>query len=138
MIASYAVAYATSAVVFFGFDVVWLSSISTSFYRNRIGALLLEQPNLGVTGLFYLIYVAGIVHFAVMPAVSGASWATALVNGALLGLVAYGTYDMTNLATLKNWSVYVSLVDMMWGIALTATAATCGYFLTVWTVAKAS
>ncbi len=138
MIASYAVAYATSAVVFFGFDVVWLSSISTSFYRNRIGALLLEQPNLGVTGLFYLVYVAGIVHFAVMPAVSGASWATALVNGALLGLVAYGTYDMTNLATLKNWSVYVSLVDMMWGIALTATAATCGYFLTVWTVAKAS
>ena len=138
MIASYAVAYATSAVVFFGLDFVWLSTISTSFYRNRIGALLLEQPNLGVTGLFYLVYVAGIVHFAVMPAVSGASWATALVNGALLGLVAYGTYDMTNLATLKNWSVYVSFVDMMWGIALTATAATCGYFLTVWTVAKAS
>jgi uncharacterized membrane protein len=138
MIASYAVAYATSAVVFFGLDFVWLSTISTSFYRNRIGALLLEQPNLGVTGLFYLVYVAGIVHFAVMPAVSGASWATALVNGALLGLVAYGTYDMTNLATLKNWSVYVSLVDMMWGIALTATAATCGYFLTVWAVAKAS
>ena len=138
MIAIYAVAYATSAVVFFGLDFVWLSTISTSFYRNRIGALLLEQPNLGVTGLFYLVYVAGIVHFAVMPAVSGASWATALVNGALLGLVAYGTYDMTNLATLKNWSVYVSLVDMMWGIALTATAATCGYFLTVWAVAKAS
>ena len=137
MIESYAVAYATSAVVFFGLDVVWLSTISTSFYRNRIGALLLEQPNLGVTGLFYLVYVAGIVHFAVMPAVSGASWATALINGALLGLVAYGTYDMTNLATLKNWSVSVSLVDMMWGIALTATAATCGYFLTVWTVAKA-
>ena len=138
MIASYAVAYATSAVVFFGLDFVWLSTISTSFYRNRIGALLLEQPNLGVTGLFYLVYVAGIVHFAVMPAVSGASWATALVNGALLGLVAYATYDMTNLATLKNWSVYVSLVDMMWGIALTATAATCGYFPTVWAVAKAS
>jgi uncharacterized membrane protein len=137
MIISYAVAYAATAVVFFGLDFVWLSTIATSFYRTRIGALLLEQPNLGVAGLFYLVYVAGIVHFAVMPAVNGASWATALVNGALLGLVAYGTYDMTNLATLKNWSVSVSIVDMIWGIALTATAATCAYLFTAWTVAKA-
>lgn len=137
MFASYAVAYAATAVVFFGLDFVWLSAISTSFYRTRIGALLLEQPNLGVAGLFYLVYVVGIVHFAVMPAVNGASWATALVNGALLGLVAYGTYDMTNLATLKNWSVSVSIVDMIWGIALTATAATCAYWFTAWTVAKA-
>ena len=136
MIASYAAAYAATAVVFFGLDFVWLSTVSTSFYRSRIGSLLLDQPNLGVAGLFYLVYVAGIVHFAVMPAVNGANWATALVNGALLGLVAYGTYDMTNLATLKNWSVSVSIVDMMWGIALTATAATCGYVLTAWTVAK--
>lgn len=138
MIASYAVSYVATAVVFFGLDFVWLSTISTSFYRSRIGTLLLEQPNLGVAGLFYLVYIAGIVHFAAMPAVNGGSWATALVNGALLGLVAYGTYDMTNLATLKNWSVSVSVVDMMWGIALTATAATCGYFITVLTVAKMS
>jgi uncharacterized membrane protein len=138
MIASYAVPYAATAVFFFGIDFVWLSTVSTSFYRNRIGALLLDQPNLGVAGLFYLVYVAGIVHFAVMPAVNGASWVTALVNGALLGLVAYGTYDMTNLATLKNWSVSVSVVDMMWGITLTATAATCGYLFTAWTAAKAS
>ena len=100
--------------------------------------MLLDQPNLGVAGLFYLVYVAGIVHFAVMPAVNGGSWVTALVNGALLGLVAYGTYDMTNLATLKNWSVSVSVVDMIWGVALTAIAATCGYFIAAWTVAKAS
>lgn len=137
MIASYAVAYAATAVVFFGIDFVWLSTISTSFYRSRIGSLLLDQPNFGVAGLFYLLYVAGIVHFAVMPAVNGANWTTALINGALLGLVAYGTYDMTNLATLKNWSVSVSVVDTIWGIALTATAATCGYFFTAWTVAKA-
>jgi len=71
-----------------------------------------------------------------MPAVSGANWTTALINGALLGLVAYGTYDMTNLATLKNWSVAVSVVDMIWGVALTATAATCGYLFTVWTVTR--
>ncbi len=136
MFASYAIAYAATAVVFFGIDFVWLSSISASFYRNRIGSLLLDQPNLGVAGMFYLVYVAGIVHFAVMPAVQGANWATALVNGALLGLVAYGTYDMTNLATLKNWSSTVSVVDMIWGVTLTATAATCGYLLTAWTAGK--
>lgn len=138
MIASYAAAYASTAVVFLGIDFIWLSTISNSFYRNRIGSLLLDYPNLGIAGLFYLVYVAGIVHFAVMPAVHGASWATALVNGALLGLVAYGTYDMTNLATLKDWSVSVSVVDMIWGTALTGLAATCGYSFTVWMVAKAA
>ncbi|MCX8570885.1 DUF2177 family protein [Aminobacter sp. MET-1] len=136
MFASYAIAYAATAVVFFGIDFVWLSTISTSFYRNRIGSLLLDQPDLGVAGLFYLVYVAGIVHFAVIPAVHSANWTTALLNGALLGLVAYGTYDMTNLATLKNWSVSVSIVDMIWGIALTASAATCGYLFTALMVAK--
>lgn len=136
MIASYATAYAASAVVFFGIDFLWLSTISTNFYRSRIGGLLLDQPNLGVAGLFYLVYVAGIVHFAVLPGLNATSWMTALINGALLGLVAYGTYDMTNLATLKNWSVTVSVVDMAWGIALTAAAATAGYAATIWTVAK--
>ena len=132
MIASYLTAYAATAVVFFGIDFVWLSTIFTSFYRSRIGSLLLEQPNFSVAGLFYLVYVAGVVHFAVMPAVHSASWTTALVNGALLGLVAYGTYDMTNLATLKNWSATVSIVDTTWGVALTATAASLGYFVTTW------
>ena len=136
MIASYTTAYITTTVVFFGLDFVWLSTISTNFYRSRVGALLLEQPNLGVAGLFYLVYVAGIVHFAVIPAVNATSWTTAAVNGALLGLVAYGTYDLTNLATLKNWSVSVSIVDMAWGIVLTATAATCGYFLTTLTLTR--
>lgn len=138
MVASYIVAYAASAVVFFGLDFIWLSTVSTGFYRSRIGALLLEQPNFAVAGVFYCVYVAGIVHFAVMPAVNSTTVATALVNGALLGLVAYGTYDMTNLATLKNWSVSVTVVDMAWGIALTATSAICGYFATVLWVASSS
>ena len=138
MIISYAVAYVPTVIVFFGLDFVWLSTISSSFYRSRIGALLVDQPNLGVAGLFYLCYVAGIVHFAVLPAVNAGTWVTALINGALLGLVAYGTYDMTNLATIKNWSVSVSVVDMIWGVSLTAVAACCGYFVAAWTVAKAT
>ncbi|MCX5518397.1 DUF2177 family protein [Kaistia defluvii] len=129
---NFAIAYAGTALVFFGLDFVWLSSMASGFYKSRIGELLLAQPNLGVAGLFYLVYVAGLVHFAVMPALQAGSWGTALLNGALLGLVAYGTYDMTNLSTLKNWSVSVSIVDMTWGVTLSAVAATCGYLVTTW------
>lgn len=129
---NFAIAYAGTALVFFGLDFVWLTTMASSFYRSRIGELLLDQPNLGVAGLFYLVYVAGLVHFAVLPAFQAGSWVTAVANGALLGLVAYGTYDMTNLSTLKNWSISVSIVDIAWGVTLSAVAATCGYLLTTW------
>lgn len=127
----YVIAYVSTAVVFFGIDYLWLSRIAIGFYRRRIGGLLLETPNFAAAGLFYLVYVAGIVYFAVMPAVAGGGWMAALVGGAFLGLIAYGTYDMTNLATLKDWSLSVSLVDMAWGSLLTAVAATAGYFAVV-------
>ena len=129
---NFAIAYAGTALVFFGLDFVWLTNMASGFYRSRIGELLLAQPKLGVAGLFYLVYVAGLVHFAVLPAMRAGSWVTALMKGALLGLVAYGTYDMTNLSTLKNWSVSVTIVDLAWGVALSAVAATCGYLVTTW------
>lgn len=125
---TYAIAYVATAVVFFGLDYLWLSRIAIGFYRRHVGELLLTTPNFAAAGLFYLVYVAGIVYFAVMPAVSGGSWLAALAGGAFLGLIAYGTYDMTNLATLKDWSLPVSIVDMAWGSFLTAAAATAGYF----------
>jgi uncharacterized membrane protein len=125
---TYAIAYVSTAVVFFGLDYLWLSRIAIGFYRRHIGDLLLATPNFAAAGLFYLVYIAGIVYFAIMPAVAGGGWLAALAGGALLGLIAYGTYDMTNLATLKDWSVTVSVVDMAWGSFLTATAATAGYF----------
>jgi uncharacterized membrane protein len=129
-------AYLATAIVFFSADFVWLSTMGGGFYKNRIGSLLLEQPNMVVAALFYLLYVGGIVYLAVMPALNAGSWTSALVAGAVLGLVAYGTYDVTNLATLKNWSVSVSLVDMAWGMTLTSAAATSGYFMTSWLIAK--
>jgi uncharacterized membrane protein len=136
MIKTYAASYVATAVVFFGLDFIWLSSVATNFYKDRIGSLLLEQPNLAVAGIFYLFYVAGIVYFAVLPGVVSGSWMTAMVNGALLGLIAYGTYDMTNLSTLKNWSISVSVVDVLWGTFLTGLAATLGYWGTVLTVGR--
>jgi uncharacterized membrane protein len=130
----YLVAYAATAVVFFALDFIWLTS-ALGFYRERLGGLLLDNPNLGYAAAFYVVYVAGIVVLAVSPALNGGTWVNAMMAGALLGLVAYGTYDMTNLATLRGWSLTVSLVDMAWGTFLTATAATGGYLATRWLVA---
>ncbi|GEO85297.1 MULTISPECIES: DUF2177 family protein [Alphaproteobacteria] len=123
----YVIAYAATALVFFGLDYLWLSRIAIGFYRRHIGELLLAAPNFAAAGLFYLFYVAGIVYFAVIPAVAGGNWLTAVAGGALLGLIAYGTYDMTNLATLRGWSIPVTVIDMAWGSFLTGIAATAGY-----------
>ncbi|MGQ2969985.1 MAG: DUF2177 family protein [Allorhizobium sp.] len=124
----YVIAYAATAVVFFALDYLWLTRIAIGFYREHIGSLLLATPNFAAAGIFYLFYVIGLVYFAVMPAVTAGSVLTAILNGALLGLLAYGTYDMTNLATLKGWSLQVSLVDMAWGAFLSATASAAGYY----------
>ena len=121
------VAYLATAFVFLVLDFLWLTRVASGFYRERLGGLLLEQPNFAAAGAFYVIYVAGIVYFAVSPALQAGSWTTALMAGAVLGLVAYGTYDLSNLATLRNWSLTLTIVDMIWGAALTAIAATAGY-----------
>jgi uncharacterized membrane protein len=124
------VAYGFTAIVFLGLDFLWLTTIALGLYRRELGDLLLEKPSLAISAGFYLVYVAGIVFFCVMPALNGGSWLTALGTGAVLGLVAYGTYDITNLATLKNWSTTVAVADLAWGTALTAVAAAAGTALT--------
>jgi uncharacterized membrane protein len=123
---AYVVAYIVTAIVFLGLDALWLSQVALGMYRREIGALLLEKPNLPVAGLFYLLFVAGIVVLAIAPALNGGNWINALISGAVLGLVAYGTYDITNLSTLKHWSLTVTLADLAWGTALTAVSATAG------------
>jgi uncharacterized membrane protein len=125
---TYVVAYVATTIAFLGLDFLWLGKIATGFYRSRIGELMLSQPNFVAAGIFYLFYIAGIVYFAVQPAMVSGSWTTAAVAGAILGFIAYGTYDMTNLATLKNWSPVVSAVDMAWGTVLTSFSAVVGYF----------
>ena len=124
------IAYLATTLAFFSLDFVWLSTATSRFYRPMLGSLLLEKPNLGVAGLFYLVYVVGVVVFAVTPAINAGSWTTALLQGALLGLIAYGTYDFTNLATIKDWPAIVTIVDLAWGTAATAISATVGYLIT--------
>ncbi len=119
-------AYAAAAVAFLVLDLVWLGVVARTFYRDRLGGLLRDDVDVVPALLFYLLYVLGIVVFAVAPALAAGSWMTAALYGALLGLVAYATYDLTNLATLAGWPLSVAVVDMLWGAAVTALAATLG------------
>ncbi|MFW2391008.1 MAG: DUF2177 family protein [Alphaproteobacteria bacterium] len=127
---TYVVAYIATAVSFLAIDFIWLGYIAKDFYRREIGALLLENFNMAAAVGFYLMFVVGILIFAVLPALQAGSWKTALIYGALFGFFTYATYDMTNLATLKGWSVSVVVVDMAWGAFITGVAALAGYFAT--------
>ncbi len=124
------VAYVTTLVVFLGIDFVWLAFVARKFYFDRIGPLMLERPNLAIAAIFYVFYVVGVAYLAVVPALRDQQFSVALINGALIGLMAYGTYDITNMATLKGWSWEVVIVDMIWGAVLTGGSAVAGYFLT--------
>ncbi len=119
--------WGASAFVFLVIDAIWLGLIAVSFYRRQLGELMLDQPKLDIAALFYLGYTFAIVLLAAAPAARSGSLSQALIYGAVLGLAAYGTYDITNLATLKNWPGAMVLVDMIWGTVLTATAAAAGY-----------
>lgn len=125
----YLIAYAATAIVFLGIDFVWLSR-AVGFYKSELGDMIADKPNLVVAALFYAIYIAGIVILAVLPAVREGSWTTAALMGGVLGLVAYATYDLTNLATLRQWSTMVTVVDIGWGTFLTAISALAGYAAT--------
>ncbi|MEP2705168.1 MAG: DUF2177 family protein [Roseibium sp.] len=123
-------AYFTTAFVFFAIDFVWLTQVATKFYFDRIGHLLMDKPNMAAAGTFYVIYVVGIVIFAVLPALKNDSFAYAVLFGAMFGFFTYATYDVTNFATLKNWPVIVTVVDVAWGATLSAVSAGAGFLLT--------
>ena len=124
------VSYLATALVFLAIDYVWLTQVATRFYFDRIGHLLMEKPNLGAAAAFYLIYVVGIVIFAVAPALKTGNVSTAIMFGALFGFFTYATYDVTNYATLREWPFIVVVVDISWGTVLSAVSAALGYQLT--------
>ncbi|MBB4040485.1 putative membrane protein [Microvirga flocculans] len=129
---TYLSAYGVTATVFLAIDAVWLSTMTGAFYRPMLGSHLADQPRLVPAAFFYLLYIVGVVYFAVAPALQSEQWSTGLVNGALLGLIAYATYDLTNQATLREWPTALSVVDMAWGTFLTGMSATIGYVVTAW------
>lgn len=123
----FGIAYAGTLISFLLVDAIWLGLIAKNFYRNQLGDMMLPSPKFAVAAVFYLFFAAAIVVFAVRPALDSGSVWTAVGYGAVLGLAAYGTYDMTNLSTLKGWPIALTLVDLLWGTVLTAAASACGY-----------
>lgn len=121
------IAYAAALVFFLAADMFWLGLLMPGQYQAWIGPLMREQPLLLPAVVFYLLYPAGLVVFAIRPALERPGWGRAAALGAFFGLLAYGTYDLSNLATLKNWPVQLTLVDMVWGAALSCGSALAGY-----------
>lgn len=108
--------YILTLAVFAVIDAVWLGTMGDRLYRPLIGSMLAENFRLAPAIAFYALYAAGLTIFAVLPGLAEGGWRKTLLWGGLFGLFAYGTYDLTNLATLKTWSVKLSLIDMTWGV----------------------
>jgi uncharacterized membrane protein len=118
--------YFAAVFVIVALDMLWLGLIAKAMYQQAIGHLMAEQPRLLAALAFYVLYPAGLMIFAVLPHAEDPGWGKAVLTGALFGFFAYATYDLSNLATLRNWPVGLSLVDMAWGTLLSAAAAAAG------------
>ncbi len=124
------VAYVSTAMAMLALDSIWLKLTADPLYRAKLSHLMAPEFNLAPAAIFYLIYVAGITVLAVMPALADGKLTTALTRGAVLGLVAYATYDLTNQATLRGWSTTITVIDLCWGTFLTGFAASVGCWAT--------
>ena len=122
----YVWAYAAAAVVFVVLDLLWLGVVARGFYHGQIGGLLRQPFNVPAAVVFYILYVGGMLFFAMAPGIAAQSLRTAALCGFLLGLLAYGTYDLTNLATLKGWTATVAVADILWGAVLTMLSSVAG------------
>ena len=121
--------YGVALVVFLAIDVVWLKAVALPLFERHIGPLMRDKPDLLVAGLFYAVYVAGVVYFAAWPGSAAGSPGLAFLNGFILGLVAYGTYEATNMATLKGWAWSMLVTDTLWGAVLTGLSAGAAVWL---------
>lgn len=129
---SFLLSFIVTGIIFAGIDMVWLKTMR-GFYEYKLGGLLKKPPNMPAAIIFYILYILGLVMFVVLPALTTTMIWQAGIMGALFGLVAYGTYDLTNLATLKNWSVKMTIIDMAWGAVVTALSALgASYILSIW------
>ncbi|MBZ9935773.1 DUF2177 family protein [Mesorhizobium sp. BR1-1-16] len=127
-----ALTYAVTLILFAAIDSVWLGSMATRIYRPLLGNILVESFRPGPAVAFYLFYAVGLLVFAVLPGVKGAGAGHALLWGALFGLFAYGTYDLTNFATLRNWGIAITAIDMTWGTVLSGVTAWLATIITSW------
>ena len=129
MIKCLIVATLIASIIFLIIDVIWLSFATKSFYRPLIGNLLANKPVMWAAALFYILYVFGMSLIVIQPCIASDSIIKTIYTGFVFGLVAYGTYNLTNMAVLNGWSPIVTFVDMFWGGSLTAVSATTGLYI---------
>lgn len=115
--------------VFLGVDAIWLIYVAKNFYAKYLGYLMAKNPNLLAALIFYLIFIAGLVFFVIIPALDKKMWTHAFFAGLFFGLVTYATYDLTNLATIKDWPLIVTIVDLIWGMTVSSVVSVATYFL---------
>jgi uncharacterized membrane protein len=121
--------YFLTLVVFLAIDMVWLLVLSKKLYSEKLGYLMTKNPNLIAALIFYLIFAAGILFFVIQPALAAGSWQYALLAGIFFGLVTYSTYDLTNLATIKEWPFIITVVDLIWGMFVSGATALISFKL---------
>ena len=121
--------YLITLVVFFAIDMIWLGVVAKGFYRRHLGSMLSPKVNWAAAVLFYLLFIVGLLVFAVKPALAAGNSHKALILGALLGLISYATYDLSNLATMKDWPLMVTIVDLVWGTVLGGAVSYISAFL---------
>lgn len=126
--------YIIAFIIFIIIDAIWLGFVAPKFYKDQIGHLMADKPNLIAALVFYLIFIVGIVYFVVQPAVDQQSITKLLIAGALFGFITYATYDLTNLATLRDWPLKVTIVDLAWGTTLSTLIGLFTYLIhnTIW------
>ncbi|PKK97476.1 MAG: DUF2177 domain-containing protein [Tenericutes bacterium HGW-Tenericutes-3] len=121
--------YAIAFVVFLVIDLIWLGLIAKNIYANYLGSLMAPKVNWIAAIIFYLLFIVGLVFFVIEPAVAKDSWSYALLAGMLFGLITYATYDLTNLATLKDWPITITIIDLIWGTSLGGLVSMITFFL---------
>lgn len=121
--------YTIAAIVFFTIDLLWLGIIAKGIYLNFLEDLLRSDTNWYAAIIFYMIYISGLIYFAIIPAQHSNNWHKALLNGAFLGFLCYSTFELTALALLKNWPIGIVWIDILWGTFLTASVSTLTYII---------
>lgn len=125
----YLTAYAIATILFLAIDAIWLGIVAKNFYATQLGDLMADNIRFGVAAAFYAVYTIGIIVFAIKPGMNADSWLMVAGYSALFGFLAYGTYDFTNLATIRDWPVIVSVVDIVWGTTITTVTGVVTYFI---------
>lgn len=132
MPAHYLKLYVCTLSAFLAIDLVWLALIARGFYQQHLGALIRTTPNWSAAAAFYLLFVFGLLVFVIVPSLESGSTRKVLLLGALFGLITYATYDLTNLATMRDWPWIVTLVDLLWGSVLSAATSYLGFLAGKW------